>query len=137
MRKDFPLTDDDAAFLNSQGYNWEAVTDRGNRWVIIHGFPVPQGYNTSTVNCAIQIPSGYPDAMLDMAYFYPWLKRLDGIQIGQADVAMQIGDLSYQRWSRHYQWQPNFHNLGTHIMSIKTWLEQEFVKKPMQGAGSV
>jgi hypothetical protein len=133
MRREFDLPEEDVAFLDSEGFQWETVIDGGNHWVIILDFPVPTGYNTNSVSCAIQIMSGYPASALDMAYFHPWLKRLDGVHIGQADQPMQINSLSYQRWSRHYPWRADFHNLGTHITSIKSWLEREFIIKPMQG----
>lgn len=133
MRREFDLPEEDVAFLDSEGFKWETVIDGGHHWVIISNFPVPNGYNTTSVSCAIQIMSGYPASGLDMAYFYPWLQRHDGVHIGQADQPMQIHSLSYQRWSRHYPWRADFHSLGTHITSIKSWLGREFIIKPMQG----
>jgi len=137
MLRQFSLPEEDIEFLNTSNYKWETIIDGGNRWVIIHEFPVPNGYNESSVTVAIQILSGYPNSQLDMAYFYPWLSRKDGVHIGQADQPMTIQQQSFQRWSRHYPWQPGIHSLSTHILSIEDWLSREFRIKPFQGVSGL
>jgi hypothetical protein len=130
MSRDFTLPEEETTFLNEHDWQWETITDGSTKWVLIHGFPIPSEYNEEMVSVAIQIQSGYPTSQLDMAYFYPWIKRKDNIPIRQADQPMNIQGKSYQRWSRHYTWCPGLHDLTTHIKSIKTWLEAEFRKNP-------
>ncbi|MGI8386582.1 E2/UBC family protein [Robertmurraya sp. P23] len=137
MRREFSLPEEDTDFLNSREWKWESIIEGSNRWIIIHDFPVPKGYNVSFSKVAVQILSGYPNSHLDMAYFYPWLSRTDGIQIGQADQQMIIWGQSFQRWSRHYEWKPGIHSLTTHLLSVEDWLEREFYIKPSQGVRNV
>jgi Prokaryotic E2 family E len=137
MRREFVLPEEDVEFLESREWNWETIIDNGNHWVLINDFTVPEEYNVQNVTAAIQIMSGYPTSQLDMVYFYPWLTRKDGIEIGQANISMNIQGSSFQRWSRHYQWQPGFHNLTTHLMAIEEWLKREFVIKPFRGVTSL
>lgn len=132
MRREFSLPEEDVDFLDSSEWEWETIVDGNNRWLLINDFSVPNGYNLSEVTAAIQILSGYPTSQLDMVYFHPALQRKDNFAIGQANVFQTIGGVSFQRWSRHYQWKPGLHSLATHILAIEEWLKREFDKNPMR-----
>ncbi len=133
MRRSFDLGAEDEEFLTTYERPWETIID-GSHWVLIHNFTVPKGYNHETVTAAIRIEAGYPNAQLDMVYFYPPLKRLDGQPIGCSDAQQPLDGKIYQRWSRHRTaanpWKIGFDNLGTHIFLIEEWLEREFDKCP-------
>src|SRR3546814_13618618 len=46
-RRDAPALDQDRVFLDSYGLPWEIVVD-GSTWVLIHNFPMPEGYSAQT-----------------------------------------------------------------------------------------
>lgn len=127
-RRQFDLPERDAEFLDSNGYNWEAINGNGN-WVIIHDYPIPNGYNLSKTIVALRIDPGYPSTQIDMVYFYPNLIRKDGHPIG-AITGCAIDGSIYQRWSRHRTgfnpWRPEVDDLSTHLGLVNYWLEREF-----------
>jgi len=130
MRKQFVLPEEDVAYLDSLGLNWETLKESNLEWLILYGYTVPNGYNFPQVDVAITIPSGYPIAPLDMAYFSPGLNRVDGKTINAASHLQSLDGKSWQRWSRHRTaenpWQPGEDSIITHFISINHWLEREF-----------
>ena len=129
MRRQFSLLEADETFLESLGLPWEAIAENNVRWVLLHGYPVPPGYNHDRVVVAIRVETGYPEAQLDMVYFYPPLARLDGVAIGALST-QPLGGKLFQRWSRHRTgvnpWRPGEDDLSTHLSLIEDWLEREF-----------
>lgn len=129
MRRQFSLPEADETFLESLGLLWEAITENGVRWLLLHGYLVPTGYNHGQVMVALRVETGYPEAQLDMVYFYPSLVRLDGVAIGALST-QQLDGKTFQRWSRHRTavnpWRPGEDDLSTHLALIDDWLEREF-----------
>src|SRR5438045_2584508 len=100
MRRQFSLPAEDIHWLETTGLKYELVTEGGIPRVILYDFPVPAGYNVSSVAVNLRIEAGYPDAQIDMAYFHPPLARQDGHAI--ACVCDDPFDgKTWQRWSRH------------------------------------
>lgn len=124
MRREFTLPEDDVAALNARGLPWETLVDKGSRWLFVHELPVPPGYNTDHATAAIRVEANYPPAALDMVYFQPDLERADGKPIRALSVE-EIGGQQYQRWSRHYPWNPQKDSLTTHLLRVENWLEAE------------
>lgn len=131
-RRHFELLAEDLEYLESLDLQWESVLDDVNtRRVVIHGLPVPVGYNVDKVSVFVYLPPNYPDVQIDMAYFLPKLNRKDGKSIGAlSDAAADCQ--TWQRWSRHRktsnQWRIGEDNLRTHIALVSSWLEQELAK---------
>ncbi|MCW3109111.1 MAG: hypothetical protein JWQ09_3617 [Segetibacter sp.] len=128
-RVSFSLPAEDIEFLESANVEWEAI-NQGNRWLILHNYPVPEGYNVSTVDAALLIPPSYPAAEIDMAYFFPSLQTLSGRPIPATSYQV-IDNKQFQRWSRHRKpgdWRPGLDNVSTHLLLINNWFEKE-VKK--------
>ena len=132
-RRQFHLPEDDVEFLEGQELPWDTVMDGSGSYVLVHSFPISEGYNQATVTAAIRIESGYPQTQLDMVYLYPALVRLDGQPIGALCDALIDGKM-FQRWSRHRTtenpWRPGVDNVATHVGLINFWFEQEFTKRP-------
>lgn len=128
MRRQFSLPEVDEAHLNARGLDWETIIDGGVRWVLLHGFPLPVGYNQRTAIAAIRIETGYPDTQLDMVYFQPGLARTDGRTIGALSTQALDGKV-FQRWSRHRTgqnpWRPGEDDLASHLALVEHWLERE------------
>lgn len=129
MRRQFALPEADETFLESLGLPWEAIIENGVRWLLLHDYPVPAGYNHARVMVAIRIETGYPEAQLDMVYFYPALARLDAVAIGALSPQPLDGKM-FQRWSRHRSganpWRPGEDDLSSHLALVDDWLEREF-----------
>lgn len=129
LQRDFDISVDDTYSLNSRHFKWETVRNANTMWLIVHGFPVPEGYNVRTVVAAVQIPGDYLMTGLDMVYFKPALYRADGIPIGATQCNETIRNESYQRWSRHRTaqnpWRPGLESIITHLELVEEWLLRE------------
>lgn len=123
MRRQFLLPEEDTEQLDSLGVEWETLREPNGQWLLLHGFLFPSGYNPATGSVAVQIPGNYPVAGLDMAYFFPHLSRVDGQPLRQTDARVRVDGKDWQRWSRHYSWVPGQHNIGTHVVLVRRWLD--------------
>ena len=132
MRREFALPKADEGFLEARGLPWETLNS-GGQWLLMHNFPVPDGYNHDQVSVAVLISSGYPEAQLDMVFFSPALARLDGKVIKATQAKQQLDGKEWQRWSRHRTaqnpWRPGVDNIETHFLLINDWLEREFLNR--------
>lgn len=128
MRRHFVLPAEDMEWLEGCGHTYELVSESGVQRVIIHDFPVPPGYNVSAVNVNVRIETGYPDAQIDMAYFYPDLTLTSGRLIAALSPDLFDGK-NWQRWSRHRTpanpWRPGIDGLATHFALVEEWLIRE------------
>jgi len=131
VRRQFRLPVNDELFLNSLNFVWEAVVEAGVRRIVIHDLLLPQGYVSNSVTVNMRIESGYPEAQIDMAYFFPPITRADGKPIG-AICSDSFDAKEWQRWSRHRTsenpWRPGLDNIATHFAAINTWLVTELDK---------
>lgn len=129
LRREFALPEDDEAHLDARGLPWETMVSQGGQWLLVHGFPVPAGYNHRTVTVAVQITPGYPTAPLDMVYVHPPLARQDGRAIG-ALTPMLLDGSGFQRWSRHRTsenpWRPGEDDVASHLALVEEWFAREF-----------
>jgi hypothetical protein len=82
VRRQFQLSEGDEEGLEARGLPWETIIEGGSRWLLLHEFPVSEGYNHSTVSVALRIPPSYPDDQIDMVYFYPALVLASGRVVG-------------------------------------------------------
>lgn len=131
LTREFRLPEADEEYLNGLGLDWETLLCGGNRWLILHGFAVPPGYNHSSVKVALLIPTTYPDDQLDMMWFYPSLSRTDGRSIGGLST-QEIRGETFQRWSRHRTganpWRAGIDDVSTHLTLVDDCLRREFLK---------
>ncbi|HYH23368.1 MAG TPA: multiubiquitin domain-containing protein [Azospirillum sp.] len=127
-RRDFTPLPEDAAFLNALGLRWETVSDGGIARVVVYGYPVPPGYNHTTVDLNVRIDPTYPDTQIDMVYVHPALVRTDGRAI-RALAEDPFDDKVWQRWSRHRTaenpWRPGVDDLSTHLALVNHWFIRE------------
>lgn len=128
LRREFSLPPEDVAFLDEMGWPWEAIRDGNTMWLLIHEYPVPGGYQIKATSVALQLAATYPEAQIDMAYFFPALSRVDGAAI-QKLANHRLDGKIWQRWSRHRTaqspWQPGVDGLETHMLLVKEWLARE------------
>jgi len=126
---------EDTEYLENCGLQWETVEEAGIRRVVVYGSPVPDGYQVSSVDFNLRIVDGYPDTLIDMAYFYPPLSRVDNKSIMAAVTDQSECNFDgkiWQRWSRHRTaanpWRPGLDNVESHILLVDNWIKKELKK---------
>jgi hypothetical protein len=128
MRRQFALPAEDMEWLEATGKPFELVAEGGALRVVVQDWLLPPGYSVSSVSANVRIEPGYPDAQIDMVYFFPALALQSGRPIG-ALAQDQFDGKTWQRWSRHRTpanpWRPGTDNLSTHFALIQEWLERE------------
>jgi hypothetical protein len=132
-RRSFRLPEADEQYVDGLRLRWETVVDGGTRWLLIHGWQVPQGYNRTHVTLALMIPANYADSQIDMVYFAEPLARSDGKAI--PNLADQpICGATWQRWSRHRTqvnpWRIAVDDVSSHLGLVDDWLRREFTERP-------
>jgi hypothetical protein len=131
-RRQFNLPQEDMDWLEGLGLPYELIKEAAVLRVVVYDFPVPEGYSVDRVAVNVRIEPGYPDAEIDMAYFFPGLVRRDGRAIG-ALSADQFDGKNWQRWSRHRTgtnpWRPGVDCLSTHMSLVANWLDRELRKQ--------
>lgn len=130
LQRYFDLPEEDEEYLQARGLPWETVFENNAQWLLVHNFPIPDGYNNRSAIVAIEVPSNYPTAGLDMAFFNPQLLRVDGVKIRNTESTAIIQGITFQRWSRHRTsenpWRPEIDNIAIHLGLIEEWLQREF-----------
>ena len=131
LRREFRLPAGDEQYLDSLGRQWETIRDAGLLWLLIHDWRLPAGYNAPLVRVALQIPGGYSDSQIDMAYFLPHLQRVNGRPIAALSTQL-IASENYQRWSRHRTganpWRPGVDDVSTHLTLVHDWVTRELMR---------
>lgn len=128
----FSLLDKDERYLTDRALRWETIIEGQNRWLLLHSLVVPDGYNHSVVDVAVNVPATYPHSQIDMFYCHPHLELVDGGLIGQTEARQAIDGKTFQRWSRHLngvtRWNPETDSVKTHIAVIEECLIREVEK---------
>jgi hypothetical protein len=128
-RRQFRLPSADEDALDRLGLRWEALAENGRRWIVVNGFALPEGFAQAVADLSIEIASGYPPGLLDMAFFNPFITMPTGRIIPQTNVSEQIDGRTWQRWSRHRTptnpWRLGEDCLETHIDYIVAFLTAE------------
>ncbi|MFV5516975.1 E2/UBC family protein [Acinetobacter gerneri] len=125
----FEVLPKDGEYLKQVFGNFRTIIDQGRRWLVVENYELPDGYNHKKVTLAIEIPSLYPQAEIDMFYTYPRINLTNGLTPSCTDVDQIIEGKSYQRWSRHRsplsQWNPVIDSVVTHFSLIEESLLRE------------
>lgn len=128
-KRDFRLLPADEKGLIDRGLCWESLVDGGHRWLLLRDYPLPTGYTIGTTSIALEIPTAYPAAEIDMFYCWPFLVRSNGAAIPQTQATACIRGNSYQRWSRHRgsgsPWRVGTDNVLTHLALVDAALLRE------------
>lgn len=131
LRLEFRLPEADETYLNGLGLQWEAVLEGSSRWVVIHDWKLPFGYNHETTSLALLIPDSYSDSQIDMVYFKDNLARSDGHSINALSTQPLCGTV-WQRWSRHRTsqnpWRIGVDDVASHLALVDDWLRREIAK---------
>jgi hypothetical protein len=127
-RRQFVLLAKDEQFLDVAGYRWETAIDGGRRWLLLHDYRLPAGYQPARITLAIEIPLLYPSAELDMFYCAPAASLLAGTALQRTEAQQAIFGETFQRWSRHREnqvWSPADDSVITHLGLVEESLLRE------------
>lgn len=130
-RRQFSLLEQDMAFLDAAPCRWETAIDGERRWLLLHDYQVPAGYQQLSTTLAIEVPAMYPAAELDMFYCAPALALQTGSLIPQTEYQQAIFGETFQRWSRHREnqvWSPTGDSVITHLGLVEESLQREVVQ---------
>ena len=122
----YELPEEDMEYLNAHyPSQWKKVSEGNGKYgLLIENFSLPDGYNVEKSTLMLVVPSGYPGSGLDMFYFDPPLNRPDGREISALAIEIHFAR-QWQRWSRHYQWNPGEDSLVKHIGYVINELQRE------------
>ncbi|MFJ4633848.1 E2/UBC family protein [Streptomyces sp. NPDC088847] len=112
----------DAAHLAERGIAYTTAVESGMVCVVLPGWPVPPGYNRTSVDLLVRLPAGFPDAAPDMWWVDPALVLADGSAVEATQITEVYLGRSWQRWSRHFspgQWRPGIDGLETYLARIR------------------
>ena len=136
-RREFQLPKNEQEDLNSRNFSWETLLGVNHNWLIIHDYKIPKHYcHDDKVSLAIEIPTT-SRAALKMAYFYPYISRIDGQRIPAVEGTEKIDGKDWQGWSRHPETvdgtsktEEDKDRLLAHLCQVDAWLENEFIRTP-------
>lgn len=124
----FDLLAKDFDYLKNVFPQHRTIIEQNRRWLIVDNYSLPEGYNCKTVSIAIEVPSTYPQAEIDMFYTYPRVYLTNGSMPACTEVTQAIEGNQYQRWSRHRSispWQPLIDNVATHFALVEESIIRE------------
>lgn len=125
------LPETDAAYLAERAINHEVVVDGGMTCVILHAWPLPNGYDRESADLMLRLSPGYPDLHPDMWWFQPAVRLANGQNLPATEVVEQHLGRSWQRWSRHLtgeQWRSGVDGLESYLALIRQDLERSVPK---------
>lgn len=127
--RSFELLEKDEVYLHQRGLAFETIEDSRRRWLLLHNFILPEGYNHAVVDIAIDVPITYPRAAIDMFHCLPHLTLKNRRVIGETTGRTTIQGQVYQQWSRHLngqtRWNPATDSVMTHIAVVEAALLKE------------
>lgn len=125
----FALLDVDEAFLEGLGLKWETAIEEARRWLLVHDYPVPPGYAVATTTIALEVPTNYPSAQIDMFYCFPALALSSAREIDRTQVRATIKGNEFHGWSRHRggasTWNPAKDNVSTQLALVDACIARE------------
>lgn len=128
-RRDFALLDADTDYLDRLKLQWETVEESDQRrWLLIHRYPVLDGYTVSHTLLALEVPPPYPAAQIYGFYAYPPLQLVSGREIPSTQMRGTIRDKEFHGWSRNRgdaAWNPALDNVVTQLALVEAALAKE------------
>ena len=128
-RRAFALLDDDEEHLNRLELRWDTIIEVNRRWLLIHDYPLPDGYTVGSTKLALEIPPNYPGAQIYGFYVHPPLALSSGRIIESTQMrGVVLGD-EFHGWSRNRgpsaPWNPAIDSVLTHLMLVDAALAKE------------
>lgn len=118
------LPEIDRDFLHRKENSFEIIPEGGQILLIFKDYSFPPFYTPPVADLLIVIPSGYPNAPLDMFWTSPDVKLANGSYPKTADQHHQFNGKIWQRWSRHGTWRSGIDSLKTFLASVRKEIDK-------------
>lgn len=116
---------DDVEALRQSGLTIEIHPAEKEHLVVIRNNAIPPGkYWQTAADILIRIPETYPQGKLNMFWADPPLVFISGQHPEATPVRNEFLGRSWQRWSRHYKWNPRQHSLVTHWAFVEQCIQE-------------
>jgi|HubBroStandDraft_1064217.scaffolds.fasta_scaffold142212_2 hypothetical protein len=113
------IPEPDRDFLSVCGYAVTVVSEGNNIHVILHAMKFPASYSVQEADVRMVLPSGYPNAAVDMFHTLPVIFLANGAQpVGGGGRNVFDGE-TWQQWSRHIQWRTGIDDLRSFVRAIE------------------
>ncbi len=122
------LTDDDRRYLESKGFDFEAVVEANIICLVIKKFALPPGYEPARADLLLRLPLQFPDVPPDMFWMDPPVRYADGVVPPATELLEDYVGRQWQRWSRHFgvsAWRPGVDDLRSYLQLIRATLVRE------------
>jgi hypothetical protein len=113
------IPEPDRDFLEECGYEYLVVQEGDNIHVILKGVGFPSQYSAQQADIRIILPSGYPNAAVDMFRTHPVLTLVNGNPPIGGTGSEDFDKKKWQVWSRHITWRVGVDDLRSFFRSIK------------------
>jgi len=111
------LSEEFKKIAEERGLDGEVGEAEGWLYVLIRGYPMPRGYNLTTLELLLKLPVSYPNGRPDMFWTQADLLLQDGrVPTSAESIEPYLG----RPW-RRFSWHPQNWNPGAD--SLKTYLE--------------
>lgn len=121
------LPQQDTLCLVERGFKHTVSLEANMTCVVLHGYPLPIGYDHTESDLLLRLSPGFPDVQPDMWWFDPAIRLQDGRTIKATEVMEHHLERSWQRWSRHLssgQWRSGIDSLESFLALIRKELER-------------
>jgi hypothetical protein len=113
------IPEPDRDFLAQCGYEYLIVQEGDNIHVVLKGVGFPPQYSAQQADVRIILPSGYPNAAVDVFRTSPVLALVNGNPPVGGTGRDNFDNKEWQVWSRHITWRIGVDNLRTFFRAIK------------------
>jgi hypothetical protein len=125
MSREF-LPELDRDFLDEKGFDYTVTRqDNGDLHLVIKDFDFPK-YIPTKADLLIILPSGYPNANVDMFFTIPDVKLPSGAWPQNCDAHPTHGGQAWQQWSRHIggNWRQGVDSMRSYVATIRIELNK-------------
>jgi hypothetical protein len=117
------LRAEDHQHLGELGLPFDVSVDAGMIAIIIHGWPLPDGYAPNVTDLLLRLAPGFPDVPPDMYWCDPPVRVAATGSFPTAADSMEVHlGRTWQRFSRHLaggQWVPGRDNLASYLAVVR------------------
>jgi E2/UBC family protein E len=103
-----------------------ATQPDGWTFLIVSGYPIPDGFSANEVRLLIKLPPAFPDAAPDMFWVQPQIKTVSGAAPQGTSAETLLGE-EWQRFSWHLAagaWRPGTSTLRDYMRCVRARLEK-------------
>lgn len=121
------LPEVDIVFLTERAIAHEIALESGMTCVVLHEWPLPEGFDRPAADLLVRLTPGYPDVPPDMWWFDPPVLKADGQALPATNAKEHYLGRTWQRWSRHFggaQWKSGVDCLESYLALIRQDMER-------------